>query len=115
MKQTFLLSLFSLFCFSTFGQFQNPCAPIGEDRCANAPLIDACRLDGWASHTNPPGFDYNWNGDVPRAGWCDGRFTIENNQWLKFVAVEDHLYIDVDVSGCSNCLLYTSPSPRDRG
>ncbi len=102
MKQTFLLSLFSLFCFSTFGQFQNPCAPIGEDRCANAPLIDACRLDGWASHTNPPGFDYNWNGDVPRAGWCNGRFTIENNQWLKFVAVEDHLYIDVDVSGCSN-------------
>ena len=102
MKQTFLLVCFSLFSFSAFGQFQNPCAPIGADRCANAPLINSCQLDGWNSHTDPPGLDYNWNGDIPRAGWCDGRFTIENNQWLKFVAIEDHLYIDVDVSGCSN-------------
>ncbi len=102
MKQIFLLSVLCLFCFSVFGQFQNPCAPVGEDRCENAPLINSCQLDGWSSHTDPPGLDYSWNGDVPRAGWCNGRFTIENNQWLKFEAVEDHLYIDVDVSGCSN-------------
>ena len=102
MKQTFLFTLFSLFYLSAFGQFQIDCAPIGEDRCANAPLIDACRLDGWSSQTNPSGLEYTWNGDIPREGWCNGNFTIENNQWLKFEAVEDHLFIDVDVSGCSN-------------
>jgi len=99
MKQTLLtliLTLLYLGCFS-----QNPCTPIGADRCANAPLINSCQLNGWYSNTDPPGFNYTDNNDIQNdPGWCNGGFSIENNQWLRFTAIEDHLYIDVDVSEC---------------
>ena len=106
MKQTILLALFTCLSFSAIGQFQNPCAPPGEDKCADAEFIDACRLDGWVSHTDPPNSTFIWNGDIPRFNWCDDAIgftsSIENNQWLKFEAVEDHLYIDVDISACND-------------
>ena len=99
MKQLAFISL--LFCFCLAGRAQNPCTPIGSDRCINAPLINSCQLNGWYSNTDPPQFNYTDNDDIQNdPGWCNGGFSIENNQWLKFVAIEDHLYIDVDVSEC---------------
>ena len=88
--------------FQVKAQVINPCAPIGSDLCVDAPLINSCQLNGWRSDTNPPDQNYQWNGDVPRRGWCNNGFSIENNQWLKFVAEEDHMYLDVDVSECDN-------------
>ncbi len=85
------------------GQTINPCAPIGEDLCVDAPLINSCQLNGWRSDTDPPDQTFTWNDDVPRRGWCieNGfQYTIENNQWMSFVAEEDHMYLEVDISEC---------------
>ena len=55
------------------------------------------------------------------AGWAvselfkENTSEVSNNIDLKFTAV-DHFGVDVSertYSGYSNCLLYTSPSPRD--
>ena len=81
----------------------NPCAPIGEDLCADAPLINSCQLNGWRSDTDPPDRTYTHNGDIPYRGWCieNGfQYTIQNNQWMAFVAEEDHMYLEVDISEC---------------
>ena len=99
MKQLAFTSL--LLCFCLAGRAQNPCTPVGSDRCINAPMINSCQLNGWYSNTDPPNLNYTDNDDIiDDPGWCNGGFSIENNQWLKFVAIEDHLYIDVDVSEC---------------
>jgi len=101
MKQLLIALTLSLFvCVYVIAQ--NPCTPIGADRCINAPLINSCQLNGWYSNTNPPGINYTANNDVPQAGWCNGGFTIENNQWFRFIAQDDHLDIEVDVSECAS-------------
>ncbi len=104
MKQATLLISLLFLCLGANAQgIVENCAPFGSDRCANAPIINSCQLDGWAGNTNPPGpVQYFPNGDIPQQNWCNGRFTIENNQWLRFEAIEDHLFINVDVSACSN-------------
>ncbi len=100
MKRILLTLIAALIYLGCFSQNANPCAPFGSDRCINAPTINSCQLNGWAGSTNPPGpLGYSDNNDVEEP-WCNGGFTIENNQWLKFTAIEDHLYIDVDVSAC---------------
>ena len=89
--------------FQLNAQTINPCAPIGDDLCDNAPMINSCQLNGWRSDTDPPGQTYTWDGDVPQVGWCveNGfQYTIENNQWMAFVAEEDHMYLEVDISEC---------------
>jgi gliding motility-associated-like protein len=99
MKTTLLTLILTFVYLGLFSQ--NPCTPVGADRCRNAPLINSCQLNGWYSNTDPPSFNYTDNDDIQNdPGWCNGDFSIENNQWLRFTAIEDHLFIEVDVSEC---------------
>ena len=100
MKQTLLTLLLIFGYLCSFAQ--TPCAPLGADRCINAPLINPCQLDGWEGNTNPPNVNYFWNNDIPRTGWCNNDWTIHNNQWLRFTADAESLDIQVDVSNCQN-------------
>lgn len=81
--------------------FANPCIPVGEDNCINAPLLSPCQLDGWMGNTNPPDIQYTPGNTIPNVGWCGNNWSIENNQWLAFTAQETELIIGVNIEDCS--------------
>ncbi len=100
-QSALIIAILILQSLSLFAQSNNPCLPLGEDWCIDAPLINPCQLNGWQGDTDPPGVTYT-PGDVPDRGWCNGDYTIENNQWLSFIAQETRLELEVDISSCTN-------------
>ena len=102
----FLCSFFSPILFANIGAdhfssvidscvyFNNPVAP--SDSCFNAPPFCDSYLNGFCSINNGYGADVSGN--------LNGQFncTVENNQWLTFMACDPTVSIILNVENCNN-------------